>query len=87
MTKPKDVVGGFDASHCSPASLLSMCSRSGIENPCPECGNHTPVKMNQGRRFWIRCFMCQHDGPSGYSMKTAIKKWEKEIPKNCGHSS
>jgi hypothetical protein len=43
--------------------------------------------MNHGRRFWIRCFMCQHDGPSGYSMKTAIQKWEKEIPKNCGHSS
>ncbi len=65
-----------DASHCSSAPLLSQCSRRATMKPCVKCGEHTPVVMNQGRKYWIRCFMCQHDGPVAYSLKFAVKKWE-----------
>jgi hypothetical protein len=76
MTKPKHAAEDFDAFDCS--SALSMCSRTGITKPCEECGNLTPVRMEQGNRCWIRCFMCQHDGPKARTMLAAIELWEHE---------
>jgi hypothetical protein len=58
---------------------LSKCDKSVTNQPCLKCGNHTPVVMNENRTYWIRCFMCQHDGPVAYSLKYAVKKWENDL--------
>jgi len=76
MQNQKTVIGGSDSSHCS--SALSQCSRDGISTACEQCGESTPVKMNLGNRYWIRCFMCQHDGPESDTMQGAIDLWETE---------
>ena len=78
MTTPNDAGRDFGTSDCSSAPLLSQCSRRVTMKPCVKCGEHTPVVMNRGREYWIRCFMCQHDGPIAYSQKFAVKKWEEQ---------
>jgi hypothetical protein len=78
MTTPNDAGRDFGSSDCSSAPLLSQCSRRVTMKPCVKCGEHTPVVMNQGRKYWIRCFMCQHDGPKARTMLAAIELWEHE---------
>ena len=74
MNKPKDAARDFGSTDCS--SALSQCTRNGISQPCQECGHLTPVRMKDGMRHWIRCFMCQHDGPEAGTMVEAIQQWE-----------
>jgi hypothetical protein len=72
--KPNDAGRDFGSTDCS--SALSQCTRNGISKACDECGYLTPVRMKDGKRHWIRCFMCQNDGPQAGTMDEAIRLWE-----------
>ena len=76
MTTPKDAGRDFGSSDCS--SALSQCTRNWISKPCIECGNLAPVRMKDGKRHWIRCFMCQNDGTDAETMEEAIQNWESD---------
>jgi len=76
MTTPNDAGRDFGTSDCS--SALSQCTRNEISQPCIECGNLAPVRMKDGKRHWIRCFMCQNDGADAATMEEAIQNWESD---------
>lgn len=50
-------------------------SANGISQPCKECGHTTPLRMREGDRHWIKCFVCQHNGPEANTMDDAIRLW------------
>lgn len=70
-----------------PSPVLSKCDSKVISKPCVKCGQHTPVVMNQGTLFWIRCFMCQHDGPKASSQELAVSGWEEQKSPNKNNTA
>ncbi len=61
--------------------IESVITRQGIVSACEKCNEETPVRMKQGRLFWVRCFMCGHETKKARSLDAALRNWNETKPR------
>ena len=68
MSKPMPAVEPYETLD-EPRKLL----------PCPFCGNERIGASRDEYMFFVYCFECGTEGPSGQSEESAIRKWNTRV--------